>query len=128
MMTGLLGLSLLIGLITVATALSLSVLERTREIGLLRAVGAQARQVRSVIRAESMITVVTGSIAGLLLGLMIGWPLAQASDVYIIGGPAVPVALLAAIVPAAVLAGLLAAAAPARRATRLPILTAIATE
>ena len=128
LMTGLLALSLLIGLIAVTTALALSVLERTREIGLLRAVGAEARQIRSIVRAEALTTVTTGSLAGLALGLVTGWPLARALEVYLTGGPGVPALLLAVIVPAAVLAGLLAAAVPARRAARLSILAALRSE
>ncbi|MEV0407330.1 ABC transporter permease [Actinoallomurus sp. NPDC050550] len=128
MMTGLLALSLLIGLITVAIALALSVLERTREIGLLRAVGAEARQIRTIIRVEALTTVVTGSLTGLVLGLSIGWPLGRALEGRVLGPPGVPVALLAAVLPAAVAAGLLAAAVPARRAARLGVLTALHTE
>ncbi|MCO5998002.1 FtsX-like permease family protein [Actinoallomurus rhizosphaericola] len=128
MMTGLLALSLLIGLITVAIALALSVLERTREIGLLRAVGAEARQIRVIIRAEALATVVTGSLTGVVLGLAIGWPLARALNGRVFGPPGVPVPLLAVVLPAAVVAGLLAAAVPARRAARLNVLTALHAE
>jgi putative ABC transport system permease protein len=128
LMTGLLALSLLIGLIAVTTALALSVLERTREIGLLRAVGAEVRQVRAIVRAEALTTVVTGALTGLLLGLAIGWPLAIALEGGILGPPGIPVALLAAAIPAAIIAGLLAAAIPARRAAHLNILTALHTE
>lgn len=128
LMTGLLAVSLLIGLIAVITALALNVLERTREIGLLRAVGAGRRQVRAVIRAEALTTVVTGALTGLILGLAIGWPLALAMEGGVLGSPGIPVPLLAAILPAAIIAGLLAAAIPARRAARLSILTALHTQ
>jgi putative ABC transport system permease protein len=128
LMTALLALSLLIGLIAVITALALSVLERTREIGLLRAVGAEIRQVRAIIRAEALGTVVTGVLTGLILGLVIGWPLALALKGGTLGSPGLPVPLLAAALPSAVVAGLLAAALPARRAARLDILTALHTE
>jgi putative ABC transport system permease protein len=127
-LTGLLALSLLIGLLSTATTLALTVLERTREIGLLRAIGAEARQIRTIIRAEALSTVITGAIIGVVLGLAIGWPLARAIDGRVIGPPVVPLPLLAAIVPAAVLAGLLAAAVPARRAARLDLLTALRAE
>jgi putative ABC transport system permease protein len=128
MMTGLLALSLLIGLIAVTTALALSVLERSREVGLLRAIGAAARQIRSIVRAEALATIITGAITGLILGMIIGWPLARAIDVYIVGGPGVPVPLLAVTIPAAIAVGYLAAAIPARRAAHLPIVTALHTE
>jgi putative ABC transport system permease protein len=128
--TALLALSLLIGLIAVITALALSVLERIREIGLLRAVGAEIRQIRAIIRAEALTTVVTGVITGVILGLVIGWPLALALENSSggLGSPGVPVPLLAAALPAAIVVGLLAAALPARRAARLNILTALHAE
>jgi putative ABC transport system permease protein len=126
--TALLTLSLLIGLIAVVTALALSVLERTREIGLLRAIGAHTRQIRTIIRAEALVATTTGALIGLGLGTAIGWPLARAIDVYLTGGPAIPVLLLIIILPAAIVTGLLAAAVPARRAARLNTLTAIHTE
>jgi putative ABC transport system permease protein len=124
--TALLALSLLIGLIAVITALALSVLERIREIGLLRAVGAETRQIRAIIRAEALTTVVTG----VILGLVIGWPLALALENGSgdLGSPGVPVPLLAAALPAAIVVGLLAAALPARRAARLDILAALHAE
>ncbi|MGI8903510.1 MAG: ABC transporter permease [Solirubrobacteraceae bacterium] len=109
-------------------ALALSVLERTRELGLLRAVGAQARQIRAIVRTEALATVTIGALTGLAVGLAIGWPLARAIDVYILGPPGIPVALLIAVLPGAVLAGLLASAVPARRAACLGILTALHTE
>jgi putative ABC transport system permease protein len=127
LMTGLLAVSLLIGLIAVITALALSVLERTREIGLLRAVGAETRQVRAIVRAEALTTVVTGTLTGLIVGLAIGWPLALATQGGVLGSPAIPGPLLAAVLPAAIIAGLLAAAIPARRAARLNVLAALYT-
>jgi len=128
--TALLALSLLIGLIAVITSLALSVMERTREIGLLRAVGAEIRQIRAIVRAEALTTVVTGVITGVMLGLVIGWSLALAlqNGSGGLGSPGVPVPLLAAALPAAIVVGLLAAALPARRAARLNILTALRAE
>jgi len=125
---GLLALSLLIGLISVTTTLALGVVERTREIGLLRAVGAQAQQIRTIIRTEALATVTTGALTGLALGLAIGWPLATAIEVYILGPPGVPIPLIVAVLPTAMLSGLLAAAIPARHAGHLDILTALCTE
>lgn len=127
MMTGLLALSLLIGLLSVTTSLALSVLERTRETGLLRAIGAETRQIKALIRAEALATVTTGTAVGALLGLAIGWPLARAIVLgHLHSGPAVPTTLLAVVIPAACVAGLLAAAVPARRAVRLNVLESLA--
>ena len=129
MMTGLLALSLLIGLLSVTTSLALSVLERTRETGLLRAIGAEARQIKALIRAEAVAAVTTGTAAGVLLGLGIGWPLARGIMLgHLHGGAAVPGTLLAVVVPAAVVAGLLAAAVPARRAARMDVLESLAAQ
>jgi putative ABC transport system permease protein len=113
---------------SVTTTLALGVVERTREIGLLRAVGAQAQQIRTIIRTEALATVTTGALTGLALGLAIGWPLATAIEVYILGPPGVPIPLIVAVLPTAMLAGLLAAALPARHAGHLDILTALRTE
>lgn len=127
MMTGLLALSLLIGLLSVTTSLALSVLERTRETGLLRAIGAETRQIKALIRAEALATVTTGTAVGALLGLAIGWPLARAIMLgHLHGGPAAPTTLLVIVIPAAAVAGLLAAAVPARRAARLDVLESLA--
>ncbi|NUP47039.1 MAG: ABC transporter permease, partial [Catenulispora sp.] len=127
MMTGLLALSLLIGLLSATTSLALSVLERTRETGLLRAIGAEARQIRALIRAEALATVTTGTVVGALFGLAVGWPLAGAIMLgHLHGGLAVPTTLLAVVIPAALVAGLLAAAVPARRAARLDVLESLA--
>ena len=124
-MTALLALSLLIGVLAVITSLALSVLERTREIGLLRAVGAEARHIRTLIRGEALATVATGTFTGVLLGLPIGWILARAvMNGHLPGAPSVPVPLLALVVPAAFATGLLAAVAPARRAVRIGVLQA----
>lgn len=128
-MTALLALSLLIGVLAVVTSLALSVLERTREIGLLRAVGAEAGHVRALIRGEALATVATGTGTGVVLGLPIGWVLARAvMNGHLPGPPSVPVLLLAVVVPAAFGTGLLAAVAPARRAVRIGILEALRAE
>ena len=128
-MTALLALSLLIGVLAVVTSLALSVLERTREIGLLRAVGAEAGHIRTLIRSEALATVATGTFAGVALGLPIGWVLARAvMDGHLPGPPSVPVPLLAVVVPATFVTGLLAAVAPARRAVRIGVLQALRAE
>lgn len=128
LMTGLLVLSLLIGLLSVATTLALTILERTREIGLLRAIGATRTQIHTIVRAEAITTVLTGALAGAALGVGIGWALARAFDGRLLGGLGVPWPLLAAVIPAGIAAGLIAAAIPARRASRLNILDALHTD
>ena len=75
-----LALAILIALMGIANTLSLSVHERTREIGLLRAVGETRRQVRSMVRWESVIVATFGTIGGLGLGLFLGWALVQAAS------------------------------------------------
>ena len=121
----LLGLSVLIGLLGIANALALSIHERTRELGLLRAVGMARTQLRAMIRCEAVIIAGFGSLAGLGLALGFGW--ASVSAVHDLGVTelVVPVGQLALLVAAATAAGLLAAIVPARRAANLQVLDAI---
>jgi putative ABC transport system permease protein len=121
----LLALAVLIALMGIANTLSLAVNERTREIGLLRAVGATRRQVRAMLRWESVLTALFGTLTGLGVGVFLGWVLVRASGTGGFTAPAVP---LVAIAAGGALAGLLAGLLPARRAARLPLLTAIAVE
>jgi putative ABC transport system permease protein len=124
----LLALALIIAIIGVINTLLLSVYERTRELGLLRAVGMSRRQVRSSIRAESVIISLIGTIIGLGIGLVFGWALVQALYDEGITSFAVPWAQLVTIVIIAALAGVGAALYPARRAARLDVLRAISSE
>lgn len=118
-----LALAILIALMGIANTLSLAVHERTRELGLLRAVGATRRQTRSIIRWESLIVALFGTVGGVGLGLVLGWVfVAGASDSF-----AAPPAQLAVIVIVGASAGVLAALRPARRAARLRIIDALAT-
>jgi putative ABC transport system permease protein len=118
-----LALAIVIALLGIANTLSLSVHERTRELGLLRAVGATRSQLRAIIRWESLIVALFGTAGGLALGLLPGWALARAAT----GGTfAAPVVQLVVIVVIGALAGVLAALRPARRAARLDILRAVA--
>jgi putative ABC transport system permease protein len=118
-----LALAIVIALLGIANTLSLSVHERTREIGLLRAVGATRGQIRSLIRWESLIVALFGTAGGLTLGLVPGWALARAAT----GGTfAVPVTQLVVIIAIGALTGVLAALRPARRAGRLAILRTVA--
>lgn len=124
----LLALALVIAIIGVINTLLLSVYERTRELGLLRAVGMSRRQVRSSIRSESVIISLIGTIIGLGIGLVFGWALVTALKDQGITTFAVPWSQLIIIVFIAALAGVGAALYPARRAARLDVLRAISSE
>jgi putative ABC transport system permease protein len=123
----LLALAIVIALLGIGNTLSLAVHERTREIGLLRAVGASRRQVRSTIRWEAVLIAVLGTSTGSGLGLFLGWALVRAvSAAAQIGVVAIPWPQIGIILLAGAAAGLLAGARPARRAARLDPLVAIA--
>lgn len=127
---GLLGLAILIALIGIANTLSLSILERTRELGLLRAVGMTRRQLRSTIRTESAIIAVFGTLIGLVIGILfsIALTVAISSDTPGLFQYRLPVGQLVVITVLAALAGVLAAVLPARRAARLDVLDAVSSE
>ena len=121
----LLGLSVLIGLLGIANALALSIHERTRELGLLRAVGMARTQLRSMIRCEAVIIAGLGSVLGLALSLGFGWASVAAIRHLGVTKLVFPVGQLGLLVAAASGAGLLAAVLPARRAARLQVLDAV---
>jgi putative ABC transport system permease protein len=124
---GLLGLAILIALMGIANTLSLSIHERTRELGLLRAVGQTRRQLRSSVRWESVIVAVFGTIGGVGIGTFLGWSLVRALSAQEgFGLFDAPLGQLAVIVGLAGAAGVVAALRPARRAAKLDILDAIA--
>ncbi|MGH2651370.1 MAG: ABC transporter permease, partial [Actinomycetota bacterium] len=128
LVSALLGLAILIALFGIVNTLSLSIFERTRELGLLRAVGMTRRQVRSMIRWESVIIAVLGAVLGVVIGVLFGWAIQQALVDTGVTRLAIPPVQLAIYVVIAGVAGVLAAITPARRAARLNVLEAIAYE
>jgi putative ABC transport system permease protein len=124
----LLGLAILIALLGIANTLALSILERTREIGLLRAVGMTRPQLRSAIRWESVIIALQGTALGLVIGLFFGWALVRALEDEGLTVFRVPFVSLLVIVVLAALAGMVAAIGPSRRAARLDVLRAVVSE
>jgi len=121
----LLSLAVLIALLGIANTLALSIFERTRETGLLRAVGMTRGQLRATIRYESVIIALLGTTLGLGLGLAFSWAFVTALSGEGLDVLSVPITQLAAVVVIAALAGIVAAVVPARRAARLDVLTAI---
>ncbi|MGH9211540.1 MAG: ABC transporter permease [Acidimicrobiales bacterium] len=125
----LLVLAIIIALMGIANTLSLSIHERTRELGLLRAVGQTRRQLRSMVRGEAIVVALFGTIGGLGLGTFLGWALVEAiSAAEGLGSFAVPGGQLAVVVGLGALVGVIAAVRPARRAARMDVLAAIATD
>jgi putative ABC transport system permease protein len=128
LITLLLGFAVLIALLGITNTLALSIVERTREIGLLRAVGMTRGQLRRMITAEAGLVATVGA----LVGVALGFGLAAATMAGLTANHAllirVPVVQLTALIIGAVVAGLAAGLLPARRAARLDVLTAIATQ
>ena len=124
----LLALAVLIALIGIVNTLMLSVFERTREIGLLRAVGMRRRQVRTMIRSEAVILAIFGAIIGIIIGTGMGVALVSSLKQQGITDTVVPVPNLVIFLVLAAVLGLLAATWPARRAAKLDVLAAIAAE
>ncbi|HEU5084694.1 MAG TPA: FtsX-like permease family protein [Acidimicrobiales bacterium] len=123
-----LALAIIIALLGIGNTLALSIFERTRELGVLRAVGMTRRQLRTTIRWESVIIAVQGAILGLVIGIFFGWALVLALADEGLTAFSVPVVTLAWVVLLAALAGVVAAILPARRAARLDVLRAVVTE
>jgi putative ABC transport system permease protein len=118
----LLALSVVVSLFGIVNTLILTVFERTRELGMLRAIGMTRRQVRRMIRAESVITALMGGVIGIVLGLVLGGLLAARVDFIVFALPWKQVIIFAV---AAVVVGVLAAIFPARRAGKLNVLEAL---
>ncbi len=125
---GLLALALFIALIGIANTLALSIHERTRELGLLRAVGMTRPQLRSTVRSESVIIALLGAAEGLVVGTLFGWAIVSALKSAGVTQLSVPLVQLVVVALLAALAGVLAAVGPGRRAARLDVLRAITTE
>jgi putative ABC transport system permease protein len=125
----LLALAILIALIGIGNTVSLAVVERTRELGLLRAVGMSRGHMRGMVRWESALVAVYGTLLGLAVGLFLGWSLVFAVRESGIetARTVVPLGQLAVIVAVAASCGVLAALLPARRAARMDVLEAVAT-
>jgi putative ABC transport system permease protein len=125
---GLLALAVIIAVIGIANTLALSIYERTRELGLLRAVGTTRGQLRSIVRSEALIISLFGAIEGLVLGMLFGWAMVAAMHSQGVTQLSFPVIQLITVAVLAALAGIVAAIAPARRAARLNVLQAVTTE
>ncbi len=124
----LLGLAIIIALMGIGNTLALSIAERVREVGLLRAVGMTRPQLRSAIRWESVIIALQGTLLGLVIGIFFGWALTAALHDQGITVFRLPVTTLLIVVLLAALAGALAAVPPSRRAAKLDVLRAVVTE
>ncbi len=124
----LLGLAIVVAVIGVVNTLVLSVLERTRELGMLRAIGMTKGQTIRMVTAESVTIAVFGALLGIGVGLGLGWALQQALRDEGVEVFAVPTEMIIGYLAAAVLVGLLAAIAPAARAAKVDILGAVAYE
>lgn len=124
----LLGLALLIAVLGIVNTLALSVIERTREVGLLRAIGLSRSQLRRMVRLEAVVIAVLGALLGVAMGVVFGIALMASLRDEGLEVTVVPVVQLGAVVLGAGAVGVLAAVFPARRAARLDVLRAIATD
>jgi putative ABC transport system permease protein len=128
LMYGLLGLAVLIAIFGIANTLSLSVYERTRELGLLRAVGANRSQVRSIVRWESVLTALLGAALGLIIGILLGYAVTLALSDQGLSSFTIPWTALIVIVVIAFVIGVVAAIGPSRRASKVDVLRAVTIE
>ncbi len=127
-MNALVALAVIIALIGIANTLALSVSERTREIGLLRAVGMSGRGVRRMIRYESAVIAGFGAVLGVAMGIGLGWLTVEALPDTFAGSISIPVGQILVLVAVAAGAGLIAALLPARRAGAMNVLAAISSQ
>ena len=124
---GLLFLSVIIAIVGIIITLLLSVFERQREIGLLRAVGMTRSQVRTTVRWESVITSLLGAVLGIVLGLALGWVVVFSLRDQGLTSFQIPVGTTIAIMVLSFIVGVLAAVYPAWRATKVDVLEALTT-
>ncbi|MGI8435039.1 MAG: ABC transporter permease [Nocardioidaceae bacterium] len=124
----LLGLAVIIAILGIVNTLALSVIERTREVGLLRAIGLSRRQLRRMVRLESVAIAILGAVLGVAMGIAFGVALQRAIADQGVDVLFIPWGRLAIFVAVAALVGVLAAVLPARRAARLDVLRAISAE
>ncbi|HET7719427.1 MAG TPA: FtsX-like permease family protein, partial [Acidimicrobiales bacterium] len=117
---------IIIALLGIGNTLALSIFERTRELGLLRAVGMTRAQLRKTIRWESVLIALQGTVLGLVIGIFFGWALVTALADQGVDQFTIPVVSLIVVAVIAALAGVAAAVSPSRRAAKLNILQAIA--
>jgi len=128
LMYGLLGLAIVIALFSIANSISLSIHERTREIGLLRAVGMTRHQIGSVVRWEVVIVALLGTLLGAALGVCFGWAVSVTLGDEGLADAVVPVPTMVAIIAVGVLGSILASVRPSWRAAHLDVLPAISSE
>lgn len=121
-------MAVIIALLGIGNTLALSILDRIRELGLMRAVGMTRRQLRTTIRLESIVISLQGAVLGLVIGLVFGWAIVHALNFLGTGVVSIPWLTLGVIVVLSGVAGVVAAIRPARRAARLNILRAVVTE
>ncbi len=127
-MTVMLALAVMIALLGIVNTLALSVFERTRELGLLRAVGMTRSQVRAMVRWESAVISLIGAVSGAALGIGIGLAMSQILKDEGIKSISVPIGQIAVYVAVAAVAGILAAVGPARSAAKVDVLRAVVTD
>jgi putative ABC transport system permease protein len=125
---GLLGLAVIIALFSIANTMTLSIHERTHEIGLLRAVGMTRAQTRAMVRWETVLVALLGILLGLTIGVFFGWVISAALLEGGLAAVRIPLGPIAVIVVVFVALVGLSAISPARRAARIDILRAVATE
>ncbi len=128
LITVILVLAVIVGLVGIVNTLALSVLERTRELGLLRAIGMSRSQMRSMVRHESLIVALLGSVAGIVVGVFLAWAMQKSLVDQGLNNLQIPVVTLVVYLVGAGASGVLAGILPARRAADLDILAAIASE